>query len=220
MKDDGIDYKVVDLGTKLGSSLGVFLDKGSMYYGSHVKQIQPGECLGIDLKDQYQQDVEKRGFQFRAMDVLKDFQYPVADYYLAWDFLEHLPSIEDSNNVLGAMIDHAVKGVWLKMPSFEQCEEGEGQLREHGLRFTWTYWKGHPSHYTLADATRVISRVAPGARIKHKHQRIILDSSSKFVVPIDAPIDTNEYKPEHGPKPFVRFDPPVIGCHELIVYLD
>jgi hypothetical protein len=213
--------KVVDLGTKLGTAIDVFLKRGAMYYGEPVGKISKAECLGVDLADKYQKDVEKRGYQFKAMDVLKDFNYPVADYYLAWDFLEHLPSIEDSNNVLAAMLDHAIKGVWLKMPSFEQDNQGEGQLRKHGLRFTWTHWHGHPSFYKVDDATAVINRVCAGCRIKHKTQRIIRDSSSEFVVPIDAPVDTTKYNlKEHGPKPSVVFDPPVIGCHELIVNME
>ena len=140
---------------------------------------------------------------------------------MVWDFLEHLPSIEDSNLVLGAMLDHAAKGVWLRMPSFEQDEAGEGQLRRHGLRFTWTNWQhGHPSFYKISDALGVINAKAPSCGLKYEHQRIIRDSSSKYVVPIDAPIDTTEYKPEHGEKPDVVFQPAVIGCHGLIVSLD
>ncbi len=116
--------KVVDMGTKKAGSLGVFLEHGAMYFGEEASRIKPRECLGIDWHDKYRQSVEKQGYQFMALDVLKDFNYPAAEYYLAWDFLEHLPSIEDSNNVLAAMLDHAIKGVWLKMPSFEQDDTG------------------------------------------------------------------------------------------------
>lgn len=212
--------KAIDMGTKKADSLNTFLKHGAMYYGEDVGRIKPKECMGIDRQEKYRKDVERCGFQFLTMDVLKDFNYPIAEYYLAWDFLEHLPSIEDSNNVLRAMLDHAVKGVWLKMPSFEQDEEGEGQLRRHGLRFTWTHWHGHPSFYKIEDAMAVIRRFTPSARIRHEHQRVIRDSSSKFIVPVGAPLDTTEYTPDLGPKPEVVFRPAVIGCHELIVSLE
>lgn len=212
------DFKVVDLGTKKGGALNVFHARGDMYYGKGISRIRLSGCLGIDQDDKYKEVVEKQGYQFEACDVLDpSFVWPDADYYLAWDFLEHLPSIEDSNSVLAQMLTSANKGVWLKMPSFEQDEQGEGQLRRHGLRFAWTRWHGHPSHYKVSDARSIIS---PDARVKHKHQRIIKDSSSKFVVPVDAPLDTTEYTLELGPKPRVRFNPPVIGCHELIVFLE
>jgi hypothetical protein len=213
------DFKVVDLGTKKGSAIDVFLKRGKMYYGREIPKILPAQCLGVDRAEKYRKDVEKQGFAFEACNVLEPMSpcWEEADYFLAWDFLEHLPSIEDSNNVLSWMLLWAQKGVWLKMPSFEQDEQGEGQLRRHGLRFAWTHWHGHPSHYKVSDARGVISQ---GVKVKHRHQRIIKNSSSKFIVPVDAPLDTIEYTPELGPKPKVKFDPPVIGCHELIVFLE
>jgi hypothetical protein len=211
--------RVVDLGTKKGSAIGVFLKRGAMYYGNEIRKIKPGDCVGIDLADKYRETVEKRGFQFQAKDVL-EAQWHKADYYLAWDFLEHLPSISESKKVLGNMLAYAGKGVWLKMPSFEQDDTGEGQLKKHGLRFTWTNWHGHPSAFCLNHAYRTIDECKRVKNVKHKTQRIIRDSSDKFVVPIDAPVDVTEYKPEYGKKPKVKFDPPVIGCHELIVYLE
>ena len=216
-------FKVVDLGTKKGYAIGVFRERARMYYGADVQMVPARLCLGVDRNDKYRAVVEEQGYQFHSAIIHEaDFLFPVADYYLAWDFLEHLPNTDVSNNVLTSMLCSARKGVWLKMPSFEQDERGEGQLRRHGLRFAWSHWKGHKCHYTLADALGVITKTLDPSKhkMKHKHQRIIKDSSSKFIVPVDAPPDTTEYTPELGPKPEVKFDPPVIGCHELIVFLE
>lgn len=211
-------YKVIDLGTKKGGALDVFRSRGDMYYGDAVK-CKPSACLGVDYADKYAEEVREKGYNFSSADVTA-CRWPTADFILAFDFLEHLKDREQSDAMLYLMLMNARKGVWLKMPSFEQDDEGEAQLRKNGLRFTWTHWHGHPSHYLVGDAMKVITGICPDARVKHKHQRIIKDSNSKFVVPIDAPLDTNEYTAEMGTKPNIRFNPHVIGCHELIVFLE
>jgi hypothetical protein len=210
-------FSVVDLGTKTGGALDVFRRRADTYFKD--AECAREDCLGVDFADKYADEIRKKGYQFSAADVTT-CRWPTADFFLAFDFLEHLPDKEVSDVVLRQMLTNAKRGVWLKMPSFEQDATGEGQLKRYGLRFTWSYWSGHPSHYLVEDAMRVITDTCPNAKVKHKHQRIIKHSRSRFVVPINAPIDTTEYSEDLGPKPDIDFNPHVIGCHELIVNLE
>lgn len=210
-------FKVVDLGTKKAGALDVFRKHGGMYFDD--LDCPAAACLGVDSNAEYANEVKSKGYTFSAANITA-CRWPTADFFLAFDFLEHMEDKEQSDAVLYLMLSNAKRGVWLKMPSFEQDETGEEQLRKHGLRFTWSLWHGHPSHYLVGDAMRVIKEHCPDARVKHKHQRIIKNSRSKFVVPVNAPIDTNEYTEELGSKPDVNFHPHVIGCNELIVHLE
>lgn len=217
--------KVVDLGTKLGHAIGEFCKKGSLYFGDEISQIRPDQCLGIDLQDKYRNDVVGQGYRFMVMDVTQDGALdalPEADYYLAWDFLEHLPSKEWSDALVKVMLHKARKGVWCRMPSFEQDETtGEGALKKLGLRFAWTHWHGHPSHYLVEECVTAMNqykleqnrgsiavKVRPGKRVRA--------TDDKHVVPIDSPIDTVKYEPKLGHRPYQKFDPPLVGQWEVI----
>ena len=185
-------FTVVDLGTKKAGALDVFRKHGKMYFGLDA-ECRPDVCLGVDLADKYKDDVKKRGYRFRSADVLsEDFDWPSADFYLAFDFLEHLPSKEMSAAVLRTMLERARRGVWLRMPSFEQDGTGEKPLRDLGMRFAWTNWHGHPSHYLVSEAKSVIELVKPDAKVKHKHNKLIHNTHNQDVVPTDAPLDTRK----------------------------
>ena len=215
-----IKPKVVDLGTKQGGALGVFLKHGQMYFDTFG--IKPGDCLGIDRKRTYEKAVRKRGYHFKEANIFSDeFVWPKADYYLAFDFLEHLPDIHASDQVLRRMIENARRGVWLRMPSFEQDEEtGEGQLKKLGLRWAWTTWRGHPSHYLKGQACSIIQTSLPQRmfRMKVRPNRIMANTSDRSIVPIDAPGEANRFDQKTmGRKPHRKLDPPVVGQWEVIV---
>jgi hypothetical protein len=106
------------------------------------------------------------------------------------------------------------------MPSFEQDARGEGPLRELGLRFSWTDWKGHPTPYRLADAARVVESAGSLAR-EYKVKRgaaLIASTRDPRVVPVGAPVDTVRYSHGLGPKPDVAFDPPLVGQWEFLIW--
>lgn len=218
--------KVVDLGTKLGNAIVEFVKRGDMYFGEEVKLIQPNECLGIDRQSKFSKDLTGRGLQFMELDITAPLsleKLPQADYYLAWDFLEHLPSTDWSSAVVHLMLHNARRGVWLRMPSFEQDDEtGEGVLRKLGLRFAWTNWVGHPSHYTVLDAVTAVNSYCkkmgiPLLRIDIRPGKLIRSTEDPNVVPVEAPIDTVKYSPALGVKTVVDFDPPVVGQWEVII---
>lgn len=197
-----VPWHLIDLGTKKGGAIDVFRRHHGMYFPR--QGIVPRLCLGVDRNPAYQAPVHAKGYAFRQADAM-DFDYPVADFYTAFDFLEHLPDVAASDEVLRRMLAAARKGVWLRMPSFETDETGGGQLARLGLRFDWTAWDFHTSHYTLADVRRVIS------------DRFVMRTKGnlRFADTKDRRI---EAMPGFAkPNPPARLDPPVIGQWEVLL---
>ena len=218
------DFQVVDLGTKLGNSIGEFRRKANIFWPEFVAPL-PELCLGIDMQDKYREDVEGQGYKFMALDVTAEGaleQLPEADYYIAWDFLEHLPNKEWSSAIVKVMLHKARKGVWIRMPSFEPDEStGEGVLLNLGLRFAWSNWRGHKSHYLLLDCITAINEYKTEAKrgsiaVKTKAGRRVRSTTDDKVVPIDAPIDTVKYSLDMGHKKVEKFDPPLVAQWEVV----
>ncbi len=220
------NLKVVDLGTKLGNSIGEFRKKGHIYFGDEINRITPDECLGIDRQNKYENDVVGQGYHFAALDVTTEDAFdkmPEADYYLAWDFLEHLPDKQWSDHLVKVMLHKARKGVWCRMPSFEQDEStGEGALKALGLRFAWSNWHGHPSHYLITECVEAINAYKlttnrGSISVKVKPGRRVRGTDDINVIPIDSPIDTVKYSPKLGHKNIRKFDPPLVAQWEVLV---
>jgi len=202
--------RLIDLGTKRGGAIDAYRTNCQ---SRNLPTIDPQDCLGIDLKDEYQKEVEAKGYHFKAADVTK-MNWPEAEVYLAWDFLEHLPSVEVSQYVVKQMLKAATRAVWLIMPSFER----EKKLERLGLRFAWTDWHGHPSHFRLDDLWSV-TKGFDCEMVKYD-RNLICSTLSPQIVPIDSPVDTVNYDPYLGPKQAYDFDPPLIGHHEVVIYTD
>jgi hypothetical protein len=211
-------YAVVDLGTKKGGAIDAFRRLAA----SHEIPIPPPAlCLGIDRKDQYWNDVTQKGYEFLVADIISsEFVWPAADYYLAWDFPEHLPRRECSKKVVLEMCRHATAGVWLRLPSFEQDSvTGEGAIKKHGLRFAWSHWRGHRSHLLIGDALDALNDGLKDVEWSHRldQRKLIHDSNHPDVIPIGARVNTIKYKPELGARPWVQFTPSVVGQWHMIV---
>jgi len=218
--------KVVELGCKLGNGITEFIRRGSMYYGPLVRSIDPAECLGIDIQERFRADLESRRLRFRCLDLTADGaleELPEADYYLAWDFLEHLPNMEWVSAVIQVMLRKARKGVWIRMPSFEQDKDtGEGVLRAMGLRFSWSVWHGHKCHVLVSDVVQVINEYKSGVgrssiAMKLLAGRCVRSTDDPCVVPIDSPVDTVKYDEKLGPKPIRDLNPDVVAQWEVVV---
>lgn len=216
---------VVDMGCKLGNAIQEFVKKGSLYYDDDIRSIKPGDCLGVDRQDRFRGDLEARGYRFLHLDITAEnalLQLPAADYYLAWDFLEHLPNLDWVSAVVKVMLHKARKGVWIRMPSFEQDATGEGALKEMGLRFAWTNWHGHPSAVLVEDVVRIVNdykaeTLRSSVSLKLKPSKRVMATDDPCVVPIDAPMDTAAYNPNLGVKPVKNLDPPLVAQWEAVI---
>jgi hypothetical protein len=199
-------WRVVDLGAKAGKAATMFLKTGREHFGGTVSRILPRECLCIERNLHYEAEVKRRGHAFWCVDVeaLATDEYPIADYYVAWNFLEHLRSRDASKAVLARMLGAASCGVSLLLPSFEQ----EPQLDRAGLAFVWTRWSGHPSHFLVEDVAEVVE-LTPGWVSNVRRGGAVESSKSELLVPTlaDDIWDKQRYDPKMGLKPLVMFDP-------------
>jgi hypothetical protein len=201
-------WQVVDLGAKKGGAVALFLKSGRNYFGAGLDAVVPRGCLCIESNKKYRAEVERRGYTFWRADVLEVEEFPRADYYIAWNFLEHLPNRDASKDVLRRALVAAVVGVSLLLPSFES----EPQLERADLQFVWTRWTGHPSYFTVSDAVAVIEEF-PEWSPQIRSSGEVGSSESPLLIPrpkLDADgWDEQRYDPKMGPKPLVMFDPPV-----------
>jgi len=224
-------FDVVDLGTKHGNAIAEFLKKGNMYLGNDqlFKSFRKDRCVGYERPEaeNYRSIVEKKKFRFRVADLATDeaiAAMPAAHVYLAFHFLEHVPNKSWANKLVKASLTNAKSLAWFRLPSFEQDKDtGEGVLREHGMRFCWTHWTGHPTHWLVQDCVEAIEEWAKDNpereyTLKVKPAELYKNIGNPRIVPISAPIDTNEYSESLGPKPKLpNFKPPVVSAWEVIV---
>tara|TARA_R110000824_G_scaffold315681_1_gene502828 strand:- start:479 stop:1210 length:732 start_codon:yes stop_codon:yes gene_type:complete len=240
MRDHELD--IVDLGTKKGNATIEFLQfskrhlqqrkgKPLPYYltQEELSSMSIRNCAGYERKEgeKYRKGVEGRGMQFRLADLATDGaieQLPPAKVYLAWHFLEHVPNKDWSRKLVHASLSNSRWMSWFRLPSFQQDDKtGEGALRKHGMRFTWTNWRGHPSHWLVEDCQEAIQSWAE----TNKDRPYFLDirpagyiraMDDHRVVPIDTEIDVNKYEKKHGPKPLhIKLEQPIVAEWEVIV---
>lgn len=216
------EFDVVDLGTKYGGAIDEFLKRSA-------RQIQPQRCVGYERPqaEKYRSIVERKKYNFRIADLATDeaiAALPTSEIYLLWHFLEHVPNKDWARKLVRESLTKAQHLVWFVLPSFQQdTENGEGVLRQHGMRFTWTFWHGHPTHWLVEDCTDSIkewSKDMPSRECELivKPATFINSMDNAFVVPIDTPVDVTEYKPKYGPKPLhIKFKQPIISAWEIIV---
>lgn len=232
-------YDVVDLGAKKGNAAFTFL--GLLNRKDTDKRKPPvlrspdfspklfnkDRVICFDKSDSvtYKNTINSRGYTSVNSDLSDDQEIsnlPKAKVYLAWHFLEHLPNKEVASKVVKQSLSNATSIAWFRLPSFEQDNLGELPLREMGLRFTWTNWKGHPCHWLLSDCLESISDWADNNKLKEYQLTVkccdyIKSTSDSRVVPISAPVDTNKYSEEMGSKPIVSFKPPLVAAWDVIV---
>lgn len=223
--------KIVDLGTKHGEAISHFRSKAGLTVlpRNEVASCVPHLCVGFERPEAagYRKKVESRGYGFELADLslASDLErLPKASIYLAWHVLEHLPDKVCADRVVQAALNNAERLAWFRLPSFEQDDkQGEGVLRKHGLRFSWTHWVGHPTAWLVSDcvASIMLWQLKNPERkgdLIVKPAGYIKSTDDKRVVPINAPIDTNYYSRSLGPKPKgIEFNPFVVSEWEVIV---
>lgn len=198
-----MEWDVVDLGSKKATAISAFPHVAKSHLS--IGPIKPSRCLCVDIGQEFERFATARGYAFQRADVLQ-FQFPPARHYIAVDFLEHLPTVEDSKAVFSRMLKAASVGVWVRIPSFED----EPQLSSNGLRLTWHSWACHPARIKVADLLTVSDATV-------KVARFVDHSGQSEVVPIDSDPEARSYSEDLGPKPEVQFDQPIPGHWDFFV---
>jgi len=211
-------WTVVDLGTKSGGAIDSFRQR----YGQHFQNgldITPKTCLGVDRDEKRRAEIEEKGYSFMHADILsRDFSWPEADFYTVANLLEYLPTVQHAVMVVRAMLDHAKRGVWVRVSSHESNESALGQLRRHGLKFYWTDWRSHRAQVQLVHL-RALGMNRSSISMTEIPRALVRDSSDVRVVPVTASHDCSKYTLDMNEKPLVTFDPPLVAEWDVFFHL-
>jgi hypothetical protein len=211
--------KVVDLGTRLGSTLMSFLRRGGKFFPTHrdfISKVQTSDCVGVDREEMCRADLESLGASFECWDLSDESsldKLPEADFYLASKVLHHFPGGTEMDNLVRTVLEKARLGVWIRLLSFESDDQtGEGVLLAEDLRFGWSK-KYAP--YLCKDVVSLVPRgsfnleLNPAKRIRH--------TNDFRVLPVSADDDKEEYEEVMGHKPQIRLAPPVVAEWDLFI---
>ena len=177
----------VDIGCKKAGAMCVARNSGRIPVGNRN--------IGVDISGRHRQQVESKGFEFVQADVVT-WSFPKARVYLAWNALEHLPSVEAAKAAAAKMFKSATDVVWLLLPSFEDADRA--RLAKMGCDFDWALWPHHTAHVQVRDIQDV---VPSGWVLEHKTKWIKRRTTDKSIV--------GERLPDR------EIVPPVPGAHDL-----
>lgn len=185
-----------------------FLDLGCGAGGSmeYCQKRIGGEGFGIDLNFKQLSIARSRGFNVVQGDATQfDIFSRKFDYISMMDFLEHLPNKDVVHWVLARAMLLGKEFLWIVGPYFEK----DDYLNSIGMKFTWSDWRVHTTRVTFDLVEDIL--LLYGIREYCKFVfRPIKDSSSKFILPISAPVDTIAYDQSiHAEKPKINFDDPL-----------
>ena len=226
------EFDVVSLGNSAGNAVDALFSQ-ALSAGISPEQLakfQPSRCVHYAQAQETdcRQLVEDKGFQFRTTELRMETQLnqlPSADVYMLWYCMERLSSKLEAQRVLLAALSRARTMVWLRFPSFQpDAVNGEGVLRDRGLRFAWTEWPEHPTPWLLQDCQKTLElwRTQEPERAyaaKLRPSRILERSNSFDVLPVAAPASARKYHIRLGrkPKPPIHFPRRVAAEWDVII---
>ena len=175
-----IDFAIARLGGRRG--LGIDIDP---------KKVEAMRSLGHDciVGDVTDLDLPSKSVRFVTMS----------------HFLEHLPDLAAVRKAVQSAAKVATHFLFIQGPFFDADEH----LREHGLKFYWSDWKGHPCHLTTDQLVATLEDL--GLNDYLALARVPVESSLDAAIhPLASPRNQHDYVPgKHPPKPEVSFDRPL-----------
>ena len=132
------------------------------------------------------------------------------------DCVEHLPSVNLTVKLLKLLSETATDFLFIRQPSFENSE----YLAKHNLKLSWSDWTSHTNQLSINALQDIFDSIGFDDYIIIPRMQFI-DSNPKAFVPLSAPSDTIQYRPElHGPKNLVIFKKPVFGQFDIFIKLN
>jgi SAM-dependent methyltransferase len=195
-----------------------FLDLGCSAGGSirHcIKRFGTTRVIGLDRDPRKVLQAREKGFDAIVADVVTLDVNRKVPFVSMLDFLEHLPSLELVEQVIGTAARAATDFLFIFHPSFE----GEDYLTELGLRQYWWDWHGHRCHPTVADYCSIFERLNLN-QYMIRYVDPVESSGHESILPTSAPIDQHGYdEKKHDRKPKVDFAHPLWRAQEIFVGL-
>lgn len=197
-----------------------FIDGGCGAGGSLAyceRTFNRGRGLGLDASSQKVEQAIAAGHVAYLAD-LTEVELPKesVSFVSFLDFLEHLPDVATTKQVLAHTLPAARDFLFIRHPNFEETD----YLASLDLKLDWTDWHGHRNMMTLAQLRQLLRELDLGTPTI-LGQKPISDSGHRSIVPLDAPADTVGYDADrHGAKRAVRFERPIYSQFDVFVKLD
>ena len=201
---DGYDF--IDLGSGDGASL------------VNNEKIIGGKGIGVEIDEEKVKkavELERNVYLGSALDLHK---LPgKVDFVTCDNFLEHLLSFEDVEEMIKQAMKVAREFIYIRHPGFEDIE----YLKSLGLKTYWSDWHGHTSMVRIADFSEMFLRLGIQT-VKVVPVSLIKNSNDDRILPLDAPIDQHNYEPnKHSkkPSPAKKFDRKIYYAFDIIAMM-
>ena len=186
-----------------------FLDFGASKGGCidfAVAKLGGRRGLGVDVDAKKAEAMRERGYDCIVGDVANlDLPPKSVRFVTMSHFLEHLPDLAAVAKAVQSAARVATHFLFIQGPFFD----ADGYLREHGLKFYWSDWSGHPCHLTIDQLVATFE--ALGLTDYLALARLPVESSLDAAIhPLASPRNQQAYVVgEHPPKPTATFDRPL-----------
>jgi len=194
-----------------------FLDFGASYGGSIEfarRRLGGIRGVGVDKNPRKVAAMRRKGYDCILGDITAlDLPPASVRFVVMSHILEHLPDLHAVQQSIACAGRVATDFLFLQGPFFD----ADNFLRNYGLKFYWSDWRGHPCHLTTQQLREILSRLGlPNYFIMGR--RPVSDSSDTALHPLHSPRDQHDYQPGvHPPKPFVQFPQPLYK--EFVCYV-
>lgn len=170
-----------------------FIDIGSSKGGSvEFCQAKFGENgYGIDVDARKVKQAFENGFDVRHMRIeeVRD----KAKWATALHVVEHLSGRREASAMIEDM-KRIGRKLYITFPYFDM----DGFLYRHGLKPYWSHWRGHSYQPSTLEFHNIIKDL--GLTYSLEYYGEIKDSSSEYIIPLDAPKDSLGYDKSMGEK--------------------
>ena len=186
-----------------------FLDFGASKGGCidfAVARLGGRRGLGVDVDAKKVDAMRAQGYDCIVGDVANlDLPPKSVRFVTMSHFLEHLPDLATVRKAVQSAARVATHFLFIQGPFFD----ADGYLREHGLKFYWSDWSGHPCHLTIDQLVATFE--ALGLKDYLALARLPVESSLDAAIhPLASPRNQQAYVVgEHLPKPTTMFDRPL-----------
>lgn len=185
-------YDFVDFGASVGGSIDFA-----------IKALGGENGLGIDIDPPKVKKMQDLGLNAYCADFTQlPFPKKSVRFVVISHVLEHLPSMEVAKASIKQACNLATDFVFIQGPYYD----GDEYLRKLGLKFFWSDWKGHTCHFSVKNLKDTL-RELNISDYKLFMNKIVTDSMSPFVHPLNSPPNQHDYDSLiHPPKHLITFD--------------
>lgn len=189
------DYDFIDFGASTGECI--------KFAKLHFKGVRG---VGVDIDPRKVKKMVDAGYDCILADITKmNAPKKCVKFVTMSHVLEHLPDVEAVKAVLEAAADLASDFLFIRGPNFDD----DDYLRNLGLKWYWSDWRGHTYHITTATIHKCLDELSLYDRYL-VHFRATNTTADPGIHPLSSPIDQHQYDASiHPEKPLNKLDTPV-----------